>query len=204
MPSRQPSTYDEPPAAAPTMTRLANPRKPARLAIVLAAALAAGGCAQLNNPWKDSSANIDAEMTTPSAEGHTGRSEFGRQRQRKFAERTVYYENGTVTHWPLWWEDPFEDKGNGFKATKDEDEPDTEYAWNWVDYFDVAYSPGRFIVNTLAWPISAIVTPPGTVMESDGRIGKGLLFRDHDAQRAPPDRAPPDVAPDRSKPVQDD
>jgi hypothetical protein len=46
-----------------------------------------------------------------------------------------------VPHWPLWWEDPFEDKGNNYKPVADRDAPDTEFAMNWVDYFHIAYGP---------------------------------------------------------------
>ncbi len=207
-----PATSDEWAAAAYEMKkrahRAAAPRaiqmSPAKFTAALVALTIVAGCAQVNNPWKDSSACIDAEMTTPSAEGHTGRREFGRHKQRNFVAHTVYYENGATTHWPLWWEDPFEDKGNRFTPTQDEDAPDTEFTWNWVDYLHMAYGPARFTVNTLVWPVSAIVTPPGTLMESDGRISKGLVWRDHDATRAAPNRVPPDVAADRSEPVQAD
>ena len=40
------------------------------------------------------------------------------------------------------------------------------------------YSFSRFLLNTVAWPVSAVVTPPGTTMVSDGVTGK-----DHDAKR---------------------
>ena len=73
---------------------------------------------------------------------------------------------GDVPHSPLWWEDPLEDKGDQNRA----------FAWTWQDYVAIPYSFGRFLLNTMAWPVSALVTPPGTPMVSDGQIG-----RDHDA-----------------------
>lgn len=153
------------------------------------------GCAHVNNPYKDSSTVIEADMTTPSAEGYQGRAEFGRMACRNWAASDVRYENGAVTHWPLWFEDPFEDKGNGMTDPADRDAPDREFARNWVDYFHIGYGPARmFFVNAAGWPASAIVTPPGTLMESDGRISKGLVFYDHDAERADSvNREPPDV-----------
>ena len=77
----------------------------------------------------------------------------------------------------------------------DRDAPNNEFAWNWVDYFHMPYGPGRMIfVNAAFWPISAVVTPPGTLMESNGRIDKGLLWYDHDAKRCDSvTREPPDV-----------
>ena len=154
------------------------------------------GCAQLNNPWKDSSAAIDADMTTPSTEGYKGNPEFGGPNRRTWAGSEVRYANGSVTHWPLWWEDPFEDKGNHEQppASGNESEPDNQFVVTWVDYLGIGYNPSRWFLNTIGWPISAVVTPPGTLMESDGRISKGLVWYDHDARRSDPaTREPPDI-----------
>ncbi|HVP13378.1 MAG TPA: hypothetical protein VMV94_19545, partial [Phycisphaerae bacterium] len=168
--------------------------------VIVAAAVvvAIAGCAQLNNPFVDSGAAVESEMNTPSANAYNARASQERpavQDQRVWPESEVFAENGAVSHWPLWFEDPFEDKGNRITPVADRDAPDIEFAWNWVDYLDMAYSPGRMIfVNTPGWPISAIVTPPGTLMESDGHISKGLLGYDHDAKRADPAvREPPDI-----------
>ena len=161
---------------------------------LLGAALVVAGCAHVNNPYRDSSAVIDEEMTTPSAEGYAGRAEFGRPAVRNWTTSEVRYENGAVSHWPLWFEDPFEDKGNRDYAVADRDAPDNEFAWNWVDYLHMAYGPGRMTLNTVTWPIGAMVTPPGTLMEGDGRIDKGLLWYDHDTKRSDSvTREPPDV-----------
>lgn len=161
---------------------------------VAAGLAASSACSHVNNPFKDSSATIDAEMTTASADGFKGKSEFYVPLNRRGEISTVYYENGAVSHWPLWFEDPFEDKGNDVTDPNDLDAPDNHFAWNWVDYMHWAYGPGRaFFVNGVFWPVSAVVTPPGTLMESDGRISKGLLCYDHDAKRSDSaDREPPD------------
>ncbi len=156
------------------------------------------GCAHVNNPWVDSGSLVNNEMTTPSTEGYlsrAGQSGPMSQPQRSWARSQVYCENGAVSHWPLWFEDPFEDKGNAIRPAAEMNEPDREFAWNWVDYLHIPYGPGRMIfVNTVGLPISAVVTPPGTLMESDGRIDKGLVWYDHDAKRADSVvREPPDV-----------
>jgi hypothetical protein len=78
-----------------------------------------------------------------------------------------------VPHYPLWWEDPFEDKGDG----------NCTFAWTWADYVAMPYSFGRYLLNTMAWPVSAVVTPPGTPMVSDGQLSPGGLGCDHDAAR---------------------
>jgi hypothetical protein len=160
------------------------------------AALFVGACAQVNNPWQDSGALVDGEMQTASSVGSTGKSEFGRPHRRVVGQSLALYENCAVTHWPLWFEDPFEDRGNTdiqmTDPTTQRDLPDNQFAMNWVDYMHMAYGPGRELLNIVSWPVSAVVTPPGTVMESDGCIDKGLLGYDHDAKRTTnPNREPP-------------
>lgn len=144
------------------------------------------GCSHVNNPWVDSSAIVEDDMTTASAQGYTGKSEFASNRWRtNWPRHTVIFENGAVSHWPLWFEDPFEDKGNRYHEVMDEDEPDVVFAMNWVDYMHIAYGPARFILNGAAWPISAVVTPPGTLMESDGHLSPSIIDHyDHDAERS--------------------
>jgi hypothetical protein len=158
--------------------------------------LCIAGCAHLNNPFQDSSAGIDSEMQTPSSVDYSQKkSEFALVHGRTWATSDAIYQNGAVTHWPLWFEDPFEDKGNDPTNPNDRDAPDNHFNWNAVDYFAIAYSPAREFVNVVGWPISAIVTPPGTLMESDGHIDKGLLGYDHDSKRADSaTREPPQVS----------
>lgn len=167
-----------------------------RIALAACMMIVAGGCAHLNDPYRDSSAVINADMTTPSSADYRGTPEFGRPIARSWETSQVTYANGAVTHWPLWWEDPFEDKGNRYcpPESGNESDPDNEFAWNWVDYLHMGYGPGRYFLNTISWPVSAVVTPPGTLMESDGKLSKGLVGYDHDAQRADSaTREPPDV-----------
>lgn len=158
-----------------------------------------GACAQVNDPWKDSSVAINEDMHTPSADAYTkgGPAEISETR-RVWPASSVEAHNGAVTHWPLWFEDPFEDRGNTDVAMKcpdlERDLPDNVFAVNWVDYFDIAYGPARQVLNIVGWPVSAVVTPPGTLMESDGHISRGLWGYDFDSRRAPADAEPPDVA----------
>lgn len=152
------------------------------------------GCAHVNDPYKDSSAAIDADMTTASAEGFRGKAEFPANPCRNPQRETVLAENGAVSHWPLWFEDPFEDKGNDWAPPEDRDAPDNHFALTWVDYAHIFYGPGRMAVNLATLPVGLGVTPAGTLMESDGRIDKGIVRYDHDARRSDSvTREPPDV-----------
>ncbi len=162
--------------------------------LAMLAIFAMAGCAHVNNPCTDSSAVINAEMTTASAEGFRGKAEFPARHCRNPQQETVLAENGAVSHWPLWFEDPFEDKGNETTSPTDRDAPDNRFAVTWVDYAHIFYGPTRLALNLAALPISMAVTPPGTLMESDGRIDKGLVRYDHDTKRADSvTREPPDV-----------
>jgi hypothetical protein len=165
-----------------------------------AALLLAGGCAHVNNPFQDSGAAIDADMRTPSSEAYARARDAAPARpQRSWPAATVAYRNGATTHWPLWFQDPFEDRGNTDQPMlfpeEERDLPDNRFAWNWVDYLHIAYGPGRELLNIAGWPVSAVVTPPGTLLESDGRISPGLLGYDHDPKKADSvRREPPHVS----------
>lgn len=124
------------------------------------------------NPWRDDSISAD-KWSTPSQDGvlAAGHEPALRQREIPVAEAPRAFDD--VPHYPLWWEDPFEDKGDG----------DGVFAWTWADYLAMPYSYGRFLFNSVASPVSVIVTPPGTAMVSDGDLSPGLLGYDHDAAK---------------------
>lgn len=119
------------------------------------------------NPWRDDSIPQNA-WSTPSRDGILAADHAPAVRQSETPPIEGPVIGGQVPHFPLWWEDPFEDKGD----------QDNQFAWTWQDYFAMPYSYARWHVNTIGWPVSAVVTPPGTPMVSDGNIG-----RDHDAAK---------------------
>jgi hypothetical protein len=128
------------------------------------------GCAYVINPFADQSVPPE-EMTTASERTARESRATPTVRHREWPASTATYPSGAVVHWPLWWEDPFEDKGSD----------DGKFAWTAEDYFAMGYSFGRFLLNTVGWPVSAVVTPPGTPMVSDGRLSRQALGMDHDA-----------------------
>ncbi len=174
----------------------------ASLGVVCLVSFACGlGCSHVNDPWRDSSTAINTDMNTPSATTYAkgDRAEFRTRHGRTWQSAGVAYHNGAVSHWPLWFEDPFEDRGNTDVCMTNPDAqrdlPDNSFAMNWVDYMHIAYGPGRELLNVAAWPVSAVVEHPGMLKESNGRIDKNILGYDHDAKHSDSvSREPPDVA----------
>lgn len=128
------------------------------------------GCAHTINPFVDDSASSE-ELTTASERAARQAEKTPVIRCREWDQTSTTYAAGGVIHWPLWFEDPFEDKGS----------QDGKFAWTAEDYIAWPYSFGRLLLNTMGWPVSAVVTPPGTPMVSDGRLSHQALGMDHDA-----------------------
>ena len=150
---------------------LPDPRAFAR-AVISASVLFVTGCQLMANPFHDELAGRQ-EMTTASVEGARAANTTPTVRQRDYATVELRPENMGVTHVPLYFEDPFEDKGS----------EDGRFAWTGEDYLQMFYWRGRFLLNTVLFPVSAVVTAPWTVMESDGRLSRQALGYDHDAKR---------------------
>lgn len=143
-----------------------------RRAWLACACLVLAGCAdQVIDPFRDASAVPEGALSTASADDVRAAGKSAVIRVRDWQAWRLKPEDGAVTHWPLWWQDPFEQKGSD----------DGRIAWTWEDYVGFAYCPWRFALNTAALPISVVVNPPGQVLCSDGRISKQLLWADHDA-----------------------
>lgn len=143
--------------------------------LLLTAAWLLPGCAQLRdiNPWVDAampSGTVETASTQRLAE--VWGDEPVDLNSRGWNPEQYQAEDGRVTHLPLWWEDPFEDSGS----------EDGRFAWTAEDYLAMVYSPLRFGVNTIGWPISAVVEPPWTVRCSDGQVSPQLFgLSSHDA-----------------------
>jgi hypothetical protein len=114
-----------------------------------------------------------SEWSTPSQDGILNADKPAMIRVRELPQTPAPLACEEVPHYPLWWEDPFEDKGDG----------NQQFSWTLADVAATPYSLARYILNTIAWPVSAIVTLPGEPMVSDGQLSRGLLGYDHDAAR---------------------
>jgi len=154
------------------------------LLVILASTIPLSGCQLMVDPFRDELEGRQ-EMTTASVEGARAAKTTPAVRQRDYAAFELLAEHEGVTHGPLYFEDPFEDKGS----------EDGRFAWTGEDYFQIFYWRARFLANAIAFPVSAVVTPPWTVMESDGRLSRQALGYDHDAERwvEPPVDEPTDT-----------
>ncbi len=131
------------------------------------------GCTQFVNPWVDDYARRSI-VTTPSAERVLDAQVVALERERGWEPIKVHTQNESATHWSLYWQDPVEDMGSR----------DEQFALTFEDYFAAFYCPTRFVANTLAFPVSAIIDPPGVVFCSDGRVSRQTLgLAVHDASR---------------------
>lgn len=182
-----------------------------------AAALLLGGCHALENQFREDGPAARSDWRTPTEIEIREEYAPAPQEQRGWEPLAVAPADGRVTHFPLHFEDPFEDKGPGDPLySYDLCAPDEvfeangchygrwyprgrqEYRLGWEDVLAGFYSPARYGLNLVAYPVSLVVTPPWTLMESDGRISRQALGYDHDATRADPSEAlpvPPGMAP---------
>ena len=160
------------------MTSRASARTAAVGGLLAACCLATLGCQHVVNPHVDETISSD-DITTATAEGvYRGAKPTGAEQRIRGGEWPAVNaaaHAGSVSHWPLWFEDPFEDQGS----------EDGRFAVTWEDHLAWPLSTGRWVLNCLGWPASAVVTPPFTIMSSDGVISRQLLGPLHDAEVGP-------------------
>ncbi len=130
------------------------------------------GCSHLVDPFRDECAHCPP-VTTPSVDAVMAANVPPSIQDRHGVEKLRCAADGSVTHTPLYFEDPSEEYGS----------EDGHFMWTGEDYLWIASWRARYLANLVAWPVSAVVTPPGTRMVSDGLLscyGRGCRF---DAER---------------------
>ena len=148
-------------------------RRPLPVVLAGACLICATGCQHMINPFADHVPRVE-EVTTASVDGARGAPRLPSAPRRDFTAFRVESQPGTVSHWPLWWEDPFEDKGS----------EDGKFAWTWEDYLAMPWSYSRWFANVWLVSASIAVPQPFTVMASDGELSEQWLGYDHDAEPA--------------------
>lgn len=162
------------------MNQMSGFRCSAWLLAALLLVTAAGCNEMVVNYYQETGPSVDAEWDSPTARHVKAQHDSAPMRSRGWETRTVATQDGSVLHWPLYFEDPFEDKGHG---RTDETHPHNVYRLGWEDWVAFPYGFSRFTLNWLLFPASVIVTPPWIVHESDGEISRQLVWYDHDARR---------------------
>ena len=143
--------------------------------------LALFGCAHAENHWREDGSSKMTNWRTPTELDIRENHLPSEQRARGWQAAHVVAVDGTVMHWPQYMEDPFVDKGSGNNPFEPFESGLNEYRVGWEDLFAIPYGHARYTLNYLLMPVSAIVRPPWTVMESDGFISRQALGYDHDA-----------------------
>ncbi|QOJ14945.1 MAG: hypothetical protein HRU75_09940 [Planctomycetia bacterium] len=154
---------------------------------IAAAIAAAAGCSHVENQWREDGPSVYAAWESPTEAELRAGGDPAAPRARDWPALVTHAADGRVSHFPLHFEDPLEDRGVEALSSRE------EYALGWEDLVAAPWSYGRHWLNIAAYPVSLIVTPPWTLMESDGRLSRQALGYDHDATRADPweARVPP-------------
>lgn len=146
-------------------------QSPIYVAVIILIGLVTG-CAHSSNPWRDDLAARET-ATTASVQVARAVSAEGTRPDRGFVQLTIAPTSGAVTHGPSYWPDPYEDQGSD----------DGQFCWTGEDYWAAYYGIACNLVNTVLMPLSAVLTPPGTVMVSDGFSERQSLGQYRDPER---------------------
>ena len=123
-----------------------------------------GGCIT-PCPFHDSFAQ-QPPVTTASSEGVRESGAQPRLPEPIGEPKIVFTADGTVTHRPLYFEDPREVTGS----------EDGQFAWTSEEYVYMFTGPIRFMANMFSAPVEMVFVPPWTVMASDGHARRKVLW----------------------------
>lgn len=140
------------------------------MALMAVWTLAIVGCRTMAHPSADA-VGRQIPITTPSVEGAWAVETTRGDLHRPFEVMELPAADGTVTHGPLYFEDPDE-----------EADGDDRFAWTAQDYLRLFNWRGRFLYNLVLFPVSVVVTPPWMLMASDGNPSRRVLGFYHDAE----------------------
>ncbi len=141
-----------------------------RVAWLAAVSTLAVGCANIPNMFSQESPAYETTLATPASLDVRANFMPADQRHRTWETATVAAKSSDVRHGPLYFQDPIASQGASYANR-----------WGWEDYAAAAYSPARFALNLVAFPVSAVVQPPWMPMASDGVLSRQALGYDHDA-----------------------
>ena len=134
------------------------------------------GCRTCQMPC-DNRPAMAVDVTTPSADAARAAEVTPREPiTRSFATAEVKAKDGTVAHGPLFYEDPFESECCD----------DGRFAVTGLDHLSWVLGTGRFVVDSVLYPVSMVVTPHWRTMASDGVSSRCVIgLEPQDASAAP-------------------
>lgn len=136
-----------------------------------AAAVWLCGCHKIENQFAEDGPSSHVELDSATVRDLRAQGDADHpQRERHWEKSRFALRDGVVWHGPLYFQDPFEDKGAGHE----------ERRMGWEDFVAAPYGFSRFTLNWLGSPVSMIVNPPWQTTESDGELSCQLLGYDHD------------------------
>lgn len=131
------------------------------------------GCHRIENQFVEDGPSSHIELDSATVRDLRARGDASdHQRERNWEKSHFAMYDGAVWHGPLYFQDPFEDKGAGHD----------ERRMGWEDFVAAPYGFARFTLNWLGSPVSMIVNPPWQTTESDGELSRQLLGYDHDPE----------------------
>jgi hypothetical protein len=133
------------------------------LYLVVAFATTLTGCVSGVNPFVDRLQISPGSIESPTASAiHVREVTPATPVPRRSGDhKVVTLGDGSVTHYPLYFEDPFEYKDDG----------DGEFSVTGRDFALYLYGPARWVANGIAVPVSAVSDPPWARECSDGFVG---------------------------------
>lgn len=150
------------------------------LAAITTGMLLSAGCIT-PSPFRDPFVG-ESPATTASTDGIREANVEERIPEPNGVPKAVILDDGTVTHRPLYFEDPREYAGS----------EDGQIAWTNEDFIYLFTGPARFLGNLFTAPAEMVFYPPWDVMASDGMAHRKVLWWWVDSECYDPDqlRAP--------------
>jgi hypothetical protein len=141
------------------------------------------GCAQASPGCCAQPLIVTAPAVTPDMLASTSSTFVDQQnvqpsiQQRGWTPMASYYDVPAVQHGPLYFEDEMENVG----AVNS----NCPAGYTWLDFVSIPYCDARWMLNTIALPVSMVASPPWQTMCSDGVPGKRPLGLTFDAAPCP-------------------
>lgn len=146
-------------------------RRCAEALLCLSLIVGGAGCQMFSNPYHDDLANRQA-VTTASVDGARAATIAEREAASPLGDvKEMRAKDGTVTHGPLYFEDGVDENGSD----------DGQFTWTHEDGWQILSWRARFLMNVVALPIHAVMTPPWQMMASDGRPSREVFGTMYDA-----------------------